>query len=400
MQNDILKQFPAVTKFNNQQKIYFDTAATSLTPESVIAAITEYYQQAPISNHSGYDLAMDLDQKIRNIRQAGSELLKASRYHHVFVNSATDGFNKISLMYSSILTSRDTILLSLYEHHANFLPWLELSKKIGFKVIFFNPNDSGFLNLNDLQKLISTYNPKLLAITRCSNINGYTPNMESMSKLCLESEVDLIIDATQFIPLEKENLDVLSPTVYINSWHKAYGPKGIGSIFIKKSSKLNNSLGHVGGAIVDNVTTTSISYLPAPQRFEPGTANFASILGLAPTFEFLKKVYLTKPGFNELSRSLYHQLNSLNYVKLVPATNPDRGIFSFQLDKCNSFDIEQYLNSQGIMVRSGRMCAHPILEHFGFSDVIRVSLGVYNQESEVLRLTSILEKAYNLLKSE
>jgi selenocysteine lyase/cysteine desulfurase len=400
MSNGCSKYFPSISRFHSHNQIYLDSAATSLTPQSVIETMTQYYNQMPVSNHSGYDLAMELDNQIEFIREEIKVLFKAKDYHHIFSSSATDSFNKLTAMYRSILNNNDTILISLYEHHSNLLPWIQLSESIGCKVVFYKPDKNGILDTQILQGLIFRHTPKILTLTGCSNINGYCPDLQDISNLCQKYMIDLIIDGTQHNLYQKEGLDELQPTVYINSWHKLYGPKGVGSMFINKSSQLNQCMGNVGGGIVTTVSLDDIGYLDSPYRFEPGTANFASILALAPTVEFVRSIDIHQVYFNQLSQYTYQQLLELDFVRLVPATNPNRGIFSLQLNGCNSFDVGQFLNSNKIMVRSGKMCAQPILDFFGFEDIIRVSLGVYNCKEEVQTLVQNLKKAFALLHSK
>ena len=378
--SEIRKDFPQIS----DDFVYFDNAATTFKPQSVIDAMTHFYESKNANVHrSIYDLGEEATESYENARTIVRQFVGADdSYEVVFARNTTEAINLVArgLDYK-------VVILGGREHHSNLLPWFQNEN------IVVHQADAN----NDILK-----HPKLstkadiLAISAWSNVLGKETRLNEI----LDNSNDYcrikLVDAAQWVANEKismNNIDLLA-----FSGHKMYGPMGIGVLVAKKGLLEKMRPLYWGGEMVDAVHRTASSdwhnaFIKAqltdvPQRFEAGTPNVAGAVGLVAAIEWIQK----NGYFSDEKIALYEYAR--NKMREIPHINvlPGNDIICFTIDGVHPHDIAQLLNEDKIYVRSGFHCAQPLLEELNYGPVVRVSLACYNTKSEVDRLIAALKK--------
>lgn len=378
--SEIRKDFPQIS----DDFVYFDNAATTFKPQSVIDAMTHFYESKNANVHRGiYDLSEEATELYENARTIVRQFVGADdSYEVVFVRNTTEAINLVAhgLDYK-------VVILGGREHHSNLLPWLQNEN------IVVHQADAD----NDILK-----HPKLstkadiLAISAWSNVLGKETRLNEI----LDNSNDYcrirLVDAAQWVANEKismNNIDLLA-----FSGHKMYGPMGIGVLVAKKSLLEKMRPLYWGGEMVDVVhratnsnwdhTSIKAQMADIPQRFEAGTPNVAGAVGLVAAIEWIQK----NGYFSDEKIALYK--HARNKMREIPHINvlPGNDIICFTVDGVHPHDVAQSLNEDEIYVRSGFHCAQSLLEELDYGPVVRVSLACYNTKSEVDRLIVALKK--------
>lgn len=378
--SEIRKDFPQIS----DDFVYFDNAATTFKPQSVIDAMTHFYESKNANvRRSIYDLGEEATELYENARTIVRQFVGADdSYEVVFARNTTEAINLVArgLDYK-------VVILGGREHHSNLLPWFQNEN------IVVHQADAN----NDILK-----HPKLstkadiLAISAWSNVLGKETRLNEI----LDNSNDYcrikLVDAAQWVANEKismNNIDLLA-----FSGHKMYGPMGIGVLVAKKDLLEKMRPLYWGGEMVGAVHRTASSdwhnaFIKAqltdvPQRFEAGTPNVAGAVGLVAAIEWIQK----NGYFSDEKIALYEYAR--NKMREIPHINvlPGNDIICFTIDGVHPHDIAQLLNEDKIYVRSGFHCAQPLLEELNYGPVVRVSLACYNTKSEVDRLIATLKK--------
>lgn len=378
--SEIRKDFPQIS----DDFVYFDNAATTFKPQSVIDTMTHFYESKNANVHRGiYDLSEEATELYENARTIVRQFVGADdSYEVIFVRNTTEAINLVArgLDYKvAILGGR--------EHHSNLLPWLQNEN------IIVHQADAN----NDIlkQPKLST-KADILAISAWSNVLGKETRLNEI----LDNSNDYchirLVDAAQWVANEKismNNIDLLA-----FSGHKMYGPMGIGVLVAKKNLLEKMRPLYWGGEMVDVVhratnsnwhhTSIKAQMADIPQRFEAGTPNVAGVAGLVAAIQWIQK----NGYFSDEKIALYEYAR--NKMREIPHINvlPGNDIICFTIDGVHPHDAAQSLNEDKIYVRSGFHCAQPLLEELGYGPVVRVSLACYNTKSEVDRLIAALKK--------
>ena len=378
--SEIRKDFPQIS----DDFVYFDNAATTFKPQSVIDAMTHFYESKNANVHRGiYDLSEEATELYENARTIVRQFVGADdSYEVVFVRNTTEAINLVArgLDYK-------VVILGGREHHSNLLPWLQNEN------IIIHQADA---NNDILKHPKSSTKADILAISAWSNVLGKETRLNEI----LDNSNDYcrirLVDAAQWVANEKismNNIDLLA-----FSGHKMYGPMGIGVLVAKKDLLEKMRPLYWGGEMVDaahratnsNWHHTSIKTQMAdiPQRFEAGTPNVAGVTGLVAAIEWIQK----NGYFSDEKIALYKYAR--NKMREIPHINvlPGNDIICFTIDGVHPHDAAQSLNEDKIYVRSGFHCTQPLLEELGYGPVVRVSLACYNTKSEVDRLIAALKK--------
>ena len=378
--SEIRKDFPQIS----DDFVYFDNAATTFKPQSVIDAMAHFYESKNANVHRGiYDLSEEATELYENARTIVRQFVGADdSYEVVFVRNTTEAINLVArgLDYK-------VVILGGREHHSNLLPWLQNEN------IVVHQADAN----NDILK-----HPKLstkadiLAISAWSNVLGKETRLNEILNNSNDYCRIRLVDAAQWVANEKismNNIDLLA-----FSGHKMYGPMGVGVLVAKKGLLEKMRPLYWGGEMVDTVhratnsnwhhTSIEAQMADIPQRFEAGTPNVAGAVGLVAAIEWIQK----NGYFSDEKIALYKYAR--NKMREIPHINvlPGNDIICFTIDGVHPHDVAQSLNEDKIYVRSGFHCAQPLLEELGYGPVVRVSLACYNTKSEVDRLINALKK--------
>ena len=389
----IRQDFPIFrrTVRDGKKLIYLDSGATSQKPEAVIQAEGDFYRLHNAAVHRGaHQLAEEATDAYEGARSKVANFIGAQAEEIVFTKSATESINLIAYAMSNAptgsrfaLTSKDRIVVTEMEHHANLIPWQQLASRSGAKLSWFEVLPDGRLDLNSINSVISA-DTKVVAITHQSNVLGTINPLEAIVARAREVGAVVVLDACQSVPHMPIDVKKLGVDFLVFSGHKALGPTGIGVLWSNQLDDLPPFL--FGGSMIENVTMESATWAPAPKRFEAGVPNMAQAVGLGAALDYLNAIGMEKVFEHEMQLTKYflEELQKVPTLKIVgPLDLENRGsCISFTVGEIHPHDLGQYLDSQGIAVRTGHHCAWPLTRKLGVPATTRASLYLYNQESE------------------
>ena len=404
--NEIRRLFPALSrKVYGKDLVYFDNAATSQRPQSVLDRWSEIsgYSNANI-HRAVHRLADEATQAYEGARDAVREFLNAeSREEIVFTSGTTASVNLVAFSFGeAFVKSGDEVIVTEAEHHSNIVPWQMMCKRKGAVLKVLPVDDNGYLMLEKLDELL-TDRTKILAVTHISNVLGIINPVKEIISRCHIKGVPVLVDGAQGVVHCKVDVRDLDCDFYVLSGHKMYAATGTGVLYGKKKwlDAIPPYMG--GGEMVGNVSFGRTTYAPLPMKFEAGTQNFASTATFKQAIELVNLLNYNKlTKYNEAIRDyLLDYFNSDERIRLygVPrGTNEDKiPLFSFVVDGVHHEDLALILDKMGIAVRSGQMCAEPLMDRFGVTGMLRVSLAPYNTMEEAEYFVKSLNKAIDML---
>ncbi|MCH9632869.1 MAG: Cysteine desulfurase [Chlamydiae bacterium] len=397
------QDFPMLSqKMNGHRLIYFDNGATTLKPQCVIDAISNFYKSSYGTVHRAvYELAKHSDAQFHQARVAVQKLINAnSEKEIIFTSGTTDAINKLALSFGeAFIHEGDEILISEIEHHSNLVPWQMLAKRSKAVLKFIPTSDDGEIDLNAMRSLLSE-KVKLVSLAHISNVTGTCHLVKEIIKLVRSScPAKVLIDGAQAIahmPVDVKNIDA---DFYVFSAHKMYGPTGIGVLYGKEN--LLEAMPPVfgGGDMIDHVSLEKTSYNKLPYKFEAGTPNIAGVIGLKAAVEYLLSIGYEKIQKQESKLLAYalKELKKIPALKLVAEPKNQAALISFYVEGIHNLDLASLLNFKGVATRSGHLCAQPALEKFGVSSILRISFAFYNTQSEIEMFIEHLKSAISKL---
>jgi cysteine desulfurase/selenocysteine lyase len=376
---------------DGKKLVYLDSGATSQKPFSVIEAESDFYKFHNAAVHRGaHQLAEEATDAFEGARLKVANFLSANEEEIVFTKSATESINLIAYAMGNAepgnrfhLTNKNSIVVTEMEHHANLIPWQQLAARTGAELKWFEVTPEGRLDLSKIDSLI-TEGTKVVALTHQSNVLGTINPLEAIVKRAHEVGAVIVLDACQSAPHMPIDVTKLDVDFLAFSGHKAVGPTGVGVLWSTLLNELPPFL--FGGSMIETVTMTSATWAPAPKKFEPGVPNMAQAVGLGAAIDYLTAIGMDKIFKHEVDLTGY-LLNGLMEIPglaiVGPTTTLARGsAVSFTVGQIHPHDLGQYLDSQGIAVRTGHHCAWPLTRKLGVPATTRASLYLYNDESD------------------
>ena len=371
--------------------VYLDSGATSQKPLSVIEAESNFYKFTNAAVHRGaHQLAEEATDAYEGARLKVANFLGAKEEEIVFTKNATESLNLVAYAMGNAqpgsrfaLTSKDQIVVTEMEHHANLIPWQQLAGRTGAELKWFEVTPEGRLDLSAINSII-TEQTKVVALTHQSNVLGTIIPLAEIVKRAHEVGAVVVLDACQSVPhmpidVKKLNVDFLA-----FSGHKALGPTGVGVLWSSVFEELPPFL--FGGSMIETVTMTSATWAPAPRKFEAGVPNMAQAVGLGAALDYLTEIGMQSIFDHEveLTGYLINGLLQIPELSIVGPQNTDArgGSVSFTVGHIHPHDLGQYLDSQGVAVRTGHHCAWPLTRKLGVPATTRASLYLYNDESD------------------
>ena len=385
----IRKDFPIFTRTirDGKKLVYLDSGATSQKPQSVIDAEIDFYTNHNAAAHRGaHQLAEEATEAMESARQIVADFLGGDGDEIVFTKSATESLNLLAYSYTSLITKDDSIVVTEMEHHANLIPWQQLGERTGATLKWFEVDSEGRLDLAKIDSVI-TEDTKIVALTHQSNVLGTINPLEAIVARAHEVGAVVVLDACQSVPHMPINVAQLNIDYLTFSGHKAVGPTGVGVLWGR--SELLEMLPPFlfGGSMIETVTMTSATWAPAPRKFEAGVPNMAQIVGLGAALNYLSKIGMDEIFLHEVELGTYliKRLSEIEGLRIVgPQQMQARGgTVSFTFGDIHPHDLGQYLDAQGIAVRTGHHCAWPLTRKLGVPATTRASLYFYNDESDV-----------------
>jgi cysteine desulfurase/selenocysteine lyase len=386
--NLIKKDFPILSEtVNGKPLIWFDNAATTQKPKSVIDRVSYFYEHENSNIHrAAHELAARASDAYEAAREKVKVFLNAKSVNEiVFVRGATEGINLVAQSWGfNNLVAGDEIIVSNLEHHANIVPWKRLADKKGLKLRVIPVDDDGQILLDEYGKLLNS-KTKLVAFTQVSNALGTVTPAKQMVEMAHAAGAKVLLDGAQSVSHMKVDVSFLNADWLVFSGHKLFGPTGIGVLYGKE--ELLNSMEpyQSGGNMIQDVTFEEIKYHNAPNRFEAGTGNIADAIGLGAAIDYVLKIGIEVIGQYEhfLLEYATHLLKPIPGVRLIGTAAHKASVLSFTLKGFTNDEVGQALNKEGIAVRTGHHCAQPILRRMGVETCVRPSLAFYNTTQDV-----------------
>lgn len=381
----------------NPDLVYLDNASTTQKPESVIRAMTEYYQTRNANVHRAvYRLAEASTQVYEDARIRVARFIGApSAREIVFTRGTTDALNLIAhSITKTFLRPGDEIIVTQMDHHSNIVPWWLEAKDRGLHLRFWPITPSGELDLKDLEAVWSD-RVRVVALPHVSNVLGTVNPIPAIASFVHQQGAFLVVDAAQSVGHGPFDVSHLGCDAAAFSAHKMYGPMGIGVLWVREEVLSSLVPYQGGGEMIATVSETEVTFNEPPYRFEAGTPHVGGAVGLAAAMDFLDSQGRDSLWAEEQTLARYgvEVLASIRGLTLYGRASSRAPVFTFNLEGIHSHDLAQYLDSRSIAVRSGHHCAQPLLRRLGTSSAVRASLGIYNSREDIDRLAEALEGA-------
>ena len=403
---NIREQFPILsTKVYGKDLVYFDNAATSQRPASVIDKWNRLTSEFNANIHRGvHRLAEVATDEYETTRDAVRNFINAeSREEIVFTSGTTASINLVAFSFGEAFVKEgDEIIVSEAEHHSNIVPWQMLCMRKNAVLKVLRIDDNGHFNLDELKSLI-TERTRIVAVTQISNVLGIVNPVEEIVRICHERNVPVLIDGAQGVVhggIDVRNVDC---DFYAFSGHKMYAATGVGVLYGKKQwlDAMPPYMG--GGEMIARVRFSGTTYADTPEKFEAGTQNFASVPTLKPAIEMMRMMQdeELQSELENVKEYLYGKLTENENITLygVPrGTLSKIPLFSFSVKDVHHEDLALILDKMGIASRSGQMCAEPVMDRFGVTGMLRISLAPYNTMEEAEYFIKSLDKAISMLR--
>lgn len=404
--NEIRQMFPLLSRqIYGKQLIYFDNAATSQRPQSVLDLWNRLSIQSNANIHRGiHRLSEEATAEYENTRDYVRQFLNAQhREEIVFTSGTTAAINLVAFSFGEAFVGEgDEVIVSEVEHHSDIVPWQMMCqrKKAVLKVL--KVDDSGHLMVDSLNSLI-TERTKIVAVTQISNVLGIVNPIDRIVEICHSKGVPVLVDGAQGIVHHGMDVTKTDCDFYAFSGHKIYAATGVGVLYGKKKwlDKMPPYMG--GGEMISTVKFSGTTYAPLPEKFEAGTQNFTGVPTLRPAIEMalmMRDESLTKycDGVKEY---LMEELLKDERITLygVPSSMEEKiPLFSISVKGAHHEDLALILDKMGIAARSGQMCAEPCMDRFGVTGMLRLSLAPYNTMEEAEYFIKSLDKAVKMLQ--
>lgn len=393
----IRRDFPILSeRVNGKPLVWFDNAATTHKPKSVIERISYFYEHENSNIHrAAHELAARATDAYEGARNKVTKFIGAkSSDEIIFVRGATEGINFLANTFGQQHVGEgDEIIVSQLEHHANIVPWSMLASRVGAKLRVIPVDDTGQILLDEYRKLING-KTKLVSVTQVSNALGTVTPIKEIIDIAHTFGVPVIVDGAQSVSHMRVNVQALDADFFVFSGHKVFGPTGIGVVYGKAEHLKNMSPWQGGGNMIADVTFEKIIYQDPPNRFEAGTGNIADAVGLGAAIDYVERIGMDRIARYEHDLLAYgtQLLQRIPGVRLVGTAHNKASVLSFVLAGYKTEEVGTELNREGIAVRSGHHCAQPILRRFGLETTVRPSFAFYNTCEEIDLMASVVER--------
>lgn len=391
--------FPALAVLEAQGQTYLDSAATAQKPQALIDALSGYYTCGAANVHRAQHQPAE-----RATRAYEDARIKVAKWLHaacpteiVFTRGATEALNLLAYGLEHLIEAGDEIVISALEHHANLLPWQQLARRREARLQVLPIDASGRIDLAAAAELIGP-RTRLLAVSQLSNVLGCWQPLDQLLHMAKAQGALTVVDGAQGVVHGRHDMITLGCDFYVLSSHKLYGPDGVGALYGRGESLLRLRHWQFGGEMVRVADYQSAEFHAAPLGFEAGTPPISGVIGLGATLDYLADLDATAVGRHEqaLHDLLLAGLAERSGIRLLGS--PQVALASFVVEGVHHSDLGHLLTEQGIAVRSGNHCAMPLMKHLDLEGATRVSLGLYNDQSDLQRFFDALDQALELLR--
>ena len=390
---DFRKDFPI---FEGNDYIYFDNAATSQRPKTVIDEVCSFYQKSNANPLRGlYDWSVDATRRYEHARETVARFIGAKdKSEVVFTRNTTESMNLLAYSYGlKNLKEGDEIVITVMEHHSNILPWQMVCRQTKAKLVWLEPDKEGVITKQEYESKI-TDKAKIVSIGHVSNVLGVTNPIREIAAYAHQKGAIVIVDGAQSVPHMKVDVKELGADFLAFSGHKLMAPMGVGVLYGRQELLDAMDPFLTGGEMIEYVTKESATWAELPHKFEAGTVNAADAVGLEAAINYIENVGFDfiKEQEERLTSLLMDGMSDLSYIKIYGSKDPTKhcGIVTFTMDGVHPHDISSVLNEDHVCVRAGHHCAQPLMQYLGVGSTARASLYFYNTEEEVKRFIEVL----------
>ena len=395
--NAVRRDFPILQeRVNGRQLVWFDNAATTHKPQSVIDRIAHFYAHENSNIHrAAHALAARATDAYEGARQRVKTFIHAPDVNEViFVRGTTEAINLVAKSWGGQHVGEgDEIIVSHLEHHANIVPWQQLASAKGAKLRVIPVDDSGQVLLDEYRKLLND-RTKIVAVTQVSNALGTVVPVKQIVELAHRAGALALVDGAQSVSHMRVDVQDIGADFFVFSGHKVFGPTGIGVVWGRREVLEDMPPWQGGGNMIADVTFEKTVFQPIPNKFEAGTGNIADAVGLGAAIDYVNRVGIENIARYEHELLVYGmaQLRTIPGVRLIGTADDKASVMSFVLKGYTTEEVGQALNDEGIAVRTGHHCAQPILRRFGVETTVRPSLAFYNTFGEIDQLAAVVRR--------
>ena len=399
----IREDFPILnTRQHGCPLIYLDNAATMQMPQPVLEQLVSHYHSQNGNVHRGvHSLSQKSTSATERARERIASYIGAKAEEIIFTAGTTDSLNMLSQMLEPTIRPGQQIIVSAMEHHSNLIPWQELCQRTGAVLTILHMDRNCDLDLTQLGQLLER-DTALVAVTWVSNVLGTVNPVGEITMMSHAAGAMTVLDGAQAMKLPEIDVTAVDCDFLAFSGHKLGALTGLGVLYGKNNILSQLPPVRFGGGMIRESQYAASSYGGVPQRFEVGTPNFVGAISLGCAMEYLQSVGRIELAQQEqiLTDLLRRELAAIPEVTVIGTPNRPCGVVSFVVPGIHPFDLGAMLDSQGIAVRTGHMCAQPLVNRLGYDSVIRVSPAFYNTKREMLGFISALKRTIPLLKGE
>ena len=393
----VRRDFPILSeRVNGRPLVWFDNAATTHKPKSVIERISYFYEHENSNIHrAAHALAARATDAYEGARERVKSFINAPEVNEViFVRGTTEAINLVAKSWGwQHVGEGDEIIVSHLEHHANIVPWQQLANAKGAKLRVIPVDDSGQVRLDEYRKLLND-RTRIVAVTQVSNALGTVVPVKEIVELAHRAGAKALVDGAQSVSHMRVDVQDIGADFFVFSGHKVFGPTGIGVVWGKREVLEDMPPWQGGGNMIADVTFEKTVFQPIPNTFEAGTGNIADAVGLGAAIDYVNRVGIENIARYEHELLVYgmEHLGAIPGVRLIGTAADKASVMSFVLQGYSTEEVGQALNEEGIAVRTGHHCAQPILRRFGVETTVRPSLAFYNTFDEIDRLVAVVRR--------
>lgn len=397
------KRFPVLQRKvkDGRSLVYLDNAATSQKPDTVIAALKNYYESFNANIHRGiHTLAEEATAAYEATRDTAQQFINAAhREEIIFTRGVTEGINLVAGTWGrKHILAGDEIIISAMEHHSNIVPWQMLCAEKGATLKIIPVNDKGEIIWEGYEELI-TDKTKLISVVHISNALGTINPVNEIITRAHQQNIKVLVDGAQSSVHATLDVQDMDCDFFVFSSHKVYGPTGVGVLYGKKELLENMPPYMGGGEMIKEVSFEKTTYNELPYKFEAGTPNIGDTIAFKQALDFVTETGRKNIAVHEDGLLAYanEKLSEINGMRFIGTAKNKAGVVSFLIDGIHPQDIGILLDNYGIAVRTGHHCAQPLMQRFGIPGTVRASFAVYTTTDEIDALVLGLNKAVKLL---
>ena len=397
----VRRDFPMLAQTMRGKPLAFlDSAASAQKPQRVIDAISQFYSGGYANIHRGlYQLSAQATREFEAVRDKVQQFIGAAdRREIIFVRSATEAINLVAHSWGrSHLSAGDEILITGMEHHSNIVPWQILCREKGAILRVVPLDDRGDLEPGGFENELSP-RTRLVSLCHVSNALGTINPVRELAALARARGIPVLLDGAQAVPHMPVDVQALGCDFYVFSGHKLFGPTGAGVLYgrLPLLEAMPPFMG--GGEMIESVSFEQTTYAAVPYKFEAGTPDIASVIGLGAAIDYVQELGMERIGAWERALADYanEALAAIPELRILGTARCKCALLSFVIEGIHPHDIATVLDGEGIAVRAGHHCAQPVMERYGVPATTRASLSFYNTREEVDRLVLAIRKALEL----